>query len=176
MQGESKMQARGSGKGEADLAVKGVREEPEWKVWPGRPALRRRRWSLRRLTPPLPRLFLCRWGSSGHLERIGHMRAMRRLGTRASLGEGGGGGRDGRNQQRPGTTRWAQGRERPPAHILRVWASPAGRSPPDRRPWELSIHRHLSETLRYRPPRRPPDTPQTWRPGVGGAPPPRGLG
>lgn len=90
MQGESKMQARGSGKGEADLAVKGVREEPEWKVWPGRPALRRLRWSLRRLTPPLPRLFLCRWGSSGHLERIGHMRAMRRLGTRASLGEGGG--------------------------------------------------------------------------------------
>lgn len=39
MQGESKMQARGSGKGEADLAVKGVREEQEWKVWPGRPAV-----------------------------------------------------------------------------------------------------------------------------------------
>lgn len=87
MQGESKMQARGSGKAEADLAVTGVREEPEWKVWPGRPALRWRRWSLRRLTPRFPRLFLCRWGSSGPLERTGHTERNVRLGAQASPGE-----------------------------------------------------------------------------------------
>lgn len=75
---------------------------------------------------------------------------MCRQGTQASLGaRRGRQGWQGSAAARDNLVGAGEGKA--PAHILRVWASPAGRSPPYRRSWALSIHRHPSETLRYGP-------------------------